>query len=151
MKKTAQARVFHSKILHVVQSQFVFLHILWNLGNVFKSYSVVIGDVENFLRAKQVGRSLEDCLNSGAWISKFMPQNIGHAWPTSRLVLPLEKFLRHLWPRCSFLKHCPDSMECVGKRIVIIRRVEMILEWKTRAWAVFFIFRQKFRNSCSRV
>ena len=36
--------------------QFVFLHILWNLGNVLKSYSVIIGDVENFLRAEQVGK-----------------------------------------------------------------------------------------------
>ena len=52
--------------LRVVRSQFVFLHILWNLGNVLKSYSVVIGDVKNFLRAEQVGKSLEDCLNSGA-------------------------------------------------------------------------------------
>ena len=52
--------------LRFVRSQFVFLDISWNLGNVFKIYSVVIGDVENFLRAEQVGKSLEDCLNAGA-------------------------------------------------------------------------------------
>ena len=81
--------------------------------------------------------SLGRFLQISTEISKFMPQSIGHAWPNSRLVLPLENFLRHLWPRCNFLKHCPGSIECVGKRIVIVRRVEMILEWKTRAWAVF--------------
>ena len=58
--------------LRVVRSQFVFLDTLWNLGNVLKSYSVAIGDVENFLGAKQLGKSLEDCLSSGAWISKFL-------------------------------------------------------------------------------
>ena len=72
-----------------------------------------------------------------AEISKFMLQSLSNPQVTSRLVLPLENFLRHLWPRCKFLKHCPGSIECVGKRIVIVRRVEMILEWKTRAWAVF--------------
>ena len=52
--------------LRVVRSQFVFLHILLNLCNVFKNYSVAIGGVENFLRAEQVGKSFEDCLGSGA-------------------------------------------------------------------------------------
>ena len=42
--------------LRVVWSQFVFLHIPWSLGNVLKSYIVAIGDVETFLRAKQVGK-----------------------------------------------------------------------------------------------
>ena len=42
--------------LRVVRSHFVFLHILWNLGNVLKSYSVAIGGVENFLRAEQAGK-----------------------------------------------------------------------------------------------
>ena len=50
-----------------------------------------------------------------------------------------------------FSTHSMEPGQCVGKRIVIVRRVEMILERKTRAWAVFFILRQKFRNSCSRV
>ena len=46
--KTAQAQFFTLKpFLRVVRSQFFFLHILWNLCNVFKSYIVVIGDVEN--------------------------------------------------------------------------------------------------------
>ena len=93
--------------------------------------------------------SLGRFLHISAEISKFMLQSLGNPEVTSRLVLPLENFLRHLWTPCSFWKHCPGSIECVGKRIVIVRRVEMILEWKTRAWAVFFIFRQKFRNSSS--
>ena len=46
--------------LRVVRSQFVFLHILWNLGNVLKSYSVAIGGVEKFLGTEKVGKSLED-------------------------------------------------------------------------------------------
>ena len=66
-----------------------------------------------------------------------MSHSISHVWPTSRLFLPLKIFLRHLWPRFSFWKHSPGSIECVGKRIVIVRRVEMILERKTRARAVF--------------
>ena len=73
-----------------------------------------------------------------------MLQSLGNPQVTFRLVMPLENFLRHLWPRCSFWKHCPGSIECVGKRIVIVRLVEMILEWKTRAWAVFFKFHRNF-------
>ena len=71
--KNAQTRFFTLKsFLSIVQSQFVFLHILWNLGNVFKGYNVVIGDVENFLRAKQVGKSVKHYLCFEAWISKFL-------------------------------------------------------------------------------
>ena len=81
--------------------------------------------------------SLGRFLHIAAEISKFMSHSISHVWPTSRLFLPLKIFLRHLWPRFSFWKHSPGSIECVGKRIVIVRRVEMILERKTWAWAVF--------------
>mgnify|MGYP006903404016 CR=1 FL=1 len=82
--------------------------------------------------------------------------------------LPLENFLRHLWPRCRFWKHFTGSIECVGKQIGIVRRVEMILERKTWTWAVFDqclsksslkthafwlyfqgIFHQKKRRKCS--
>ena len=70
-------------------------------------------------------------------MSKLTLQNLSNHQVTSWLVLPLENFLRHLWPRCSFWKHCPGSIEFLGRRIGIVRRVEMILEWKTRAWAVF--------------
>ena len=128
-RKRPRLRFFTLKsFLRVVRSQFVFLDILWNLGNVFKSYRVVIGDVKNFLRAEQVGKLVKDDLWFETWISKFMLQSLSNPQVTSRLVLPLENFLRHLWPRCSFWKHCPGSIECVGKRIVILRRVEMILE-----------------------
>ena len=81
--------------------------------------------------------SLGRFLQISTEISRFMLQSLGNPQVTSRLVLPLENFLCHLWPRCRCWKHCPGSIECVGKRIVILRRVEMILERKTRTWAVF--------------
>ena len=98
--------------------------IVWHVAMILERKTPSLG---RFLHTQSIA----------AEISKFMLQSLSNPQVTSRLVLPLENFLRHLWPRCNFLKHCPGSIECVGKRMVIVRHVEMILERKTRAWAVF--------------
>ena len=140
--KTAQVQVFLSKIISTRRTiPICFPTHSMEPVKCFQNLQRGHRWRRKFSKGKKVGKSLEDCLNSGAWLSKFLPQYEENG-PGSGFSLQFV-FLHVLWNPGNVFKRYSVVISCVENFL----RAKNSGSWSNMTYAV----RHEFRKSCPRV